>query len=84
MWFLASRLSTLGCVVQDYKNLTMKFQVGSRLVELRGDNTTFKGHIQFQSLRRMLDTNAVLSCLTLQISDMATSLLHLPLLYLMI
>ena len=60
-----SWLSTLGSVVQDYKNLTMKFQVGSLLVELCGDKTTFEGYIQFQSLRRMLDTKAILSCLTL-------------------
>ena len=38
-------LSTLGCIILDYKHLTMQFGSGGHMVELRGEQSSLKGTI---------------------------------------
>jgi len=66
-------LKTLGPVLTDYTNLTMKFMIAGHLVELRGEHEQTLESISTSQLRRMLHTNGTSMMFHIQLEPCQTS-----------
>ena len=64
-----SWLSTLGRIILDYKHLTMQFESDGHMVELRGEQFALMGTIKLHSLRRLTNTNGLLGCFPLTLTE---------------
>lgn len=71
-------LKSLGPVLTDYNELTMKFTHDGRIVELKGDHNNGVGSISVHQLRCLVQTNKVSEFFHLWVESPSTQILQSP------